>query len=211
MLLLSAGCKCWPGRGRAAQFQVGRANRVCSALTAFMVGPVTARSRTEGHLKSTAEVFELLPGIDVLTGPYHAWLAGRGRTLTDHYHAIRYGTNLSAYPGTLDAIAACEQRGLVSPQDANALRRHLCAGSFLNAGLIVDSVQHAALTRDEGRALFLDWLGGVGGYARQNLYLHVGNRGMMRHAAEAGLVTREEAAYFLSVWVRTLEPFHSRK
>ncbi len=204
LALGSPGCKMWQGHGLAARFQVGRANRVCSTFTAMLDGPITARSRTEGQLKSTWEVFELFPVIDIPVGLRHAWLAGRGMTWPEYRHRLRYGTNLNAYPGSLEAIAACERRGVASPADANALRRHLCFGEFIHADLLVDAARRGAITKKEARRLFFDMLASAGDWPRFNYYVHDGDRGMMGKLAAAGLVSRGEAAYFVARWLVVL-------
>lgn len=167
----------------------------------MLTGPITGRGRNEGYVKSPAEIRELYPIFDIPAGAYHARLAARGMTWADYRQGLRHPFNLNCYPDTFETIEEAERREVVSHDQANRLRRHLCFCDFLNTQTIVAALEAGAITTAEARVLFFDWLDSVGDYRTLNLYILPGNGHMARRAARAGLISQEEARYLLAQWV----------
>lgn len=198
-----------PGPSPGA-LQVTRAGRLCSFLTSVFDGPKTARGRNEGYLKSKKEIKRLIPIFNIPTIIAQGKMADAGMSLSEYLdRESRCSMNLNKYPDVLQTITVCEQRGIISPQKLKALRRHLAQCNFLNADTLVDAVKNDALTHEEGRSLFFQWLMSIGNFKRVNLYLFVGNRFMLRKLNHNKIISKDEARHFLQSWILHLERFDS--
>jgi hypothetical protein len=191
---------------QAGPLQLGQAGRGCSFLSAIFVGPVTARGRNEGYVKTRSEIAWLLPVYSLDPRLVHGSLAHEGMTWPEYLDTeIRGSLNLNVFPDVGQTITACLDRGLVTPELAKRLRRHLAQCDFLNAEVLCTAVREGAVTRREGRTLFFSWLEIVGDHRKVNLYLHEGNRFMVRRLVEEGMLSREEAVYLLRAWTGAFE------
>jgi len=188
--------------------QVTRAGRLCSFWTSIFDGPKTARGRNEGYLKSKKEIKRLIPIYNIPTVINQGKMTETGMSLTEYLDKeSRCSMNLNKYPDVLQTIAVCEQRGIISSKNIKALRRHLAQCNFLNADTLVEAVKNDALTLEEGRSLFFQWLMSIGDFKKVNLYLFVGNSFMLRKLHINHIIRKDEARHFLQSWILHLERF----
>ena len=178
-------------------------------MSSVFVGPITARGRNEGLLKSRWEIGRAIPLWNIVTWVHHGRLAERGVTWPEYRQILRSALNLNCFPDVLGTVDECERRGLVSAGRCRQLRRHLCQCNFLNADVLVSAVRHNAVSSAEARELLFRWLRRIGDHRETNLYVHCGNENMVRKLQEAGVISPGEAIYLLRVWVSRLDRLHA--
>jgi len=188
--------------------QITQAGKTCSFFTSIFNGPLTARGRNEGYLKSTLETKRLFPIYNIPTILKQASMLKELNYYDYLNQETRCSLNLNKYEDVRQTIQIVEKRKLVSKSRANALRRHLVQSNFICTDTIIDAYDNTAISRDEARNLFFQWLFYMSDYSTINLYLHIGNRYMISRLVKRNIISSNEGIYFLSNWVANLERFH---
>jgi hypothetical protein len=111
--LAAAGCRT-PSPSPLGLMQLGEADRFCSAATGLLVGPITARARNEGFVKTSSEIDCLTPFWEIPSNWRHAALAHAGLTREQLQQGLRRPINVACYADTLETVDICERRGIVS-------------------------------------------------------------------------------------------------
>jgi hypothetical protein len=183
-------------------FQPTRSGRVCSCLTSVFAGPVTARGRNEGYLKSGREIQRLFPLASRKAKRYHERVAAAGYTRGE-YHDVdnRSALNLGMFPDVLDTLLSCAERELVSPRRAQALARHLAQCNYLNGRTLAIAIDIQAITPAEARQLFLDQLRVIGNWRQVGLHYLPGNETLVGGLLDRKAITDVEARYLVLAWL----------
>ena len=207
-LLIVAGGGCLQPKPRLqplGPLQVSRSGRTCSCLTAVFGGPMTARGRNEGYVKSSLEVWGLIPFVRLIPRYSCAADAAHGQGREQYLQTLRHPLNVNAYPDSIETLRASEIRGIASASLTNRLRRYLCQCNFLNTTVLLAALRAGAINRDEARELFFHWIAYVADYRHLNLPILNGNRHMISRLHAAAVLNEGEACYFLKQWLIHLE------
>lgn len=200
--MLLAGCAEPPAESlHAGPLQIGNAGSRCSMYTSIFDGPITARGRNEGFVKTKLEIRRLFPLFNLPTIKKHMDMADTGMSLAEYYdREDRHAINLNKYSDNRQTIEVVEKRGLISSERANALRRLLVQIDFLDTDTLVDARANNAITVEEGRAVMLEWFNLVGFLEYRNLYLLSGNKNMVAKLVDHKFLSPMEGRYLLLMW-----------
>ncbi len=205
LVIVMLGCGCSQQEFLSmGDSQVTDANGLCSFGTNLALGAITARSRNDGYLKSDDEIkcmyFFLFPYrmkiADITAG---------GAGLTEYrFKYLRCSLNQNMYLDVFQTISICSRDKIVPDKDIKRLLRHLFHSNFLNTDVLVAVNKGKAISKGLIRDQLMKWLIVTRANYELNYYILQGNRYMMRKLYRQGLLSHEEAVYFLGRWYSRL-------
>ncbi|MFA6715360.1 MAG: hypothetical protein WCS27_08275 [Victivallaceae bacterium] len=199
-VILQSGCV-QHQEASLGRLQVGRAGRFCSFGSALLVGPVTARGRNEGYLKSDDEIACIFGLFAIPEKIRHSEMISSGMGIEEYRNKVlRCSLNQNLYPDVFETISTCRARNIVTPKEAETLLRHLFHSNFLNGVSLVAVYDGGAVNRQEARDQFFSWLKVTYQNYALNYYILAGNRNILKKLHKRKLISGQEAAYLLKRW-----------